>query len=470
MDFFLKSTSLEKPVPENFEKIIHDLTNDLTNTFPEYQDLWKKWTTESFALYDLTKKTEEIRILYQYCLSFYPEKFFDILYNNEDIFKEESLASTLFLPNVDFKILFNCNNVSDKTRKIMWNYLQLILMTVIGSIDSKDGFGNSTKQLFEGIDEKDLFEKLNETMESMSGFFQSMIEGGDTETNDNTENDTNQNEDKETPNEDKEPPNDSMNDNPPDETDGEPNDQSSDSSPDPSNFFEKMKGLPNVKDIYSHLKSLFDGKIGSLAKELTEEIAKDMGNIFGEDTSNEPTSTKDVIQKLLKNPEKMTELIKTVSEKLNNKISKGEISQDELLKEATEIMNKMKGMGDTKQFQEMFKNISKMSGLGSKAKFDMNAFQQKSKQSSTREKLKEKMLKKRALELEKAISNTKLTELPTVVNTDDTNIKCTVTDTPNNYKFSIGEGINKDEVTPVQALNQKTSKNSKKKNSTKEKK
>lgn len=428
MDSFLKSTSLEKPVPENFEKIIHDLANDLSNTFPEYQHLWKKWTTESFEMYDLIKKTEEIRILYEYCLSFYPEKFFDILYNNEEIFKEDSSISTFFLPDVDFKILFNCNNVSDKTRKIMWNYLQLILMTVIGSIDSKDGFGSSTKQLFEGIDEKDLFEKLNETMESMSSFFQSMVEEGNEETPDNIIPQTEE-EKEEYP----------------------PTDQSDEPPIDPSNFFEKMKGLPDVKDIYGHLKSLFDGKIGSLAKELTEEIAKDMSNIFGEDTST--TSTKDVIQKLLKNPEKMTELIKTVSEKLNSKISKGEISQDELLKEATEIMNKMKGMGDTKQFQEMFKNISKMTGLGGKAKFDMNAFQQKSKQSTTREKLKEKMLKKRALELEKAISNTKSTTLPS--GTDDTNIKCTVTDTPNNYKFSIGDGVSIDEITPVQSSSQK---------------
>lgn len=56
----------------------------------------------------------------------------------------------------------------------MWNYLQLVLMTVIGSVDSKDMFGSSTEQMFEGIEEKDLFKKLNETMESMETFFQSM--------------------------------------------------------------------------------------------------------------------------------------------------------------------------------------------------------------------------------------------------------------------------------------------------------
>jgi len=448
--FLSQPTPLEKTVPENFEKIINDLTADLTNTFPEYKHLWNKWTLESFALYDSIKKTDEINTLYQYCLSFYPEKFFDILYNNEDIFNEESKKSTFFLPDVDFKLLFNCNNVSSKTRKIMWNYLQLILMTVIGSVDSKDGFGNSTKQLFEGIDEKDLYEKLNDTMESMSDFFQSMVDGENNMTSEENE----ENEDTNNLFSEEE------------ETRPQNPSQEDTSQEDTFSFFEKMKGLPNVKDLYGHLKTLFDGKIGSLAKELTEEIAKDMGNIFGENPSNEPASTKDIIQNLLKNPEKMTELIKNVSEKLNNKISKGEISQDELLKEATEIMSKMKGMGDSKQFQEMFKNISKMSGLGSKAKFDMNAFQQKTKQSSSREKLKEKMLKRRALQLEKEISNSKTPPTSSVINTNiitDTNIKYTAIDDSNNYKFSIGDGVDKNEVTPVQSLNKKTKKHAKKK-------
>lgn len=456
--FSSEPASLEKPVPENFEKIIKDLTTDLSTTFPEYKHLWNKWTMESFASYESTKKTEELHILYQYCLSFYPEKFFDILYNNEDIFKEESDKSTFFLPEVDFKLLFNCNNVSTKNRKIMWNYLQLILMTVIGSVDSKDGFGNSTKQLFEGIDEKDLYEKLNDTMESMSDFFQSMVEGGNNMTTEESEDTTNLFSE-----EGDMPQSSSQEDSMPQSPSQEDAKQE-----DSSNFFEKLKGLPNVKDLYGHLKTLFDGKIGSLAKELTEEIANDMGNIFGENTSNEPASTKDIIQKLLKNPEKMTELIKNVSEKLNNKISKGEISQDELLKEATEIMSKMKGMGDSKQFQEMFKNISKMSGLGSKAKFDMNAFQQKSKQTSSREKLKEKMLKKRALQLEKEISNSKSSSSSPstpVINTNtvtDPNIKYTAIDDSNNYKFSIGDGVDKNEVTPVQSSNKKNKRAKKK--------
>ena len=450
----METPTLEKPVPENFEKIINDLTADLSSTFPEYSHLWNKWSKKTFEEYTPVKKEEEIRILYDYCISFYPKRFFDILYNNEDIFKENSPHPTVFLPDVDFKLLFNCENVSDKTRKIMWNYLQLVLMTVIGSVDSKDMFGSSTEQMFEGIEEKDLFKKLNETMESMETFFQSMTKDAASPpsthpTPDATEAGATEG-------------------SPPSRDDNHDDNDEEDDDQDPFNpsaFFEKMKGIPDIKDIYGHLKSLFDGKIGSLAKELTEEISKDMENIFGEEGDTQPTSTKEIIEKLMKNPAKMTNLIKTVSNKLDSKISSGEISKDELLKEATELMEKMKDMGDSKDFQEMFKNISKMSGMGgNKAKFDMNAFEQKTKHSSAREKLKEKMLKKRAMQIENAMANPS-SQSPSPSQSSNVNeciaqpapggsVKYTLTDTnkPNNYKFSIDGGVGENEFSPVQGV------------------
>ena len=114
----------------------------------------------------------------------------------------------------------------------------------------------------------------------------------------------------------------------------------------------------------------------------------------------------------------------------------------------------------------MFKNISKMSGLGGKGKFDMNAFQQKTKQSSAREKLKEKIMKKKASQLEHALANAS-SNRPEVVST--TNVL--PTEIPNNYKVTIGDGIDLNEVTPVQTTkpssksNQNT--NPKKKNKNK---
>ena len=106
---------------ENFKPIIVDLVNDLTTTFPEYSELWRDTAAG------------EIDVLYQYCLTVYPERFFDILYQNMDIFGKESVVNTMFLPGVDFKILFNCDGVTDSTKKTLWKYLQLILFNVLGS-------------------------------------------------------------------------------------------------------------------------------------------------------------------------------------------------------------------------------------------------------------------------------------------------------------------------------------------------
>ena len=42
----------------------------------------------------------------QHCLSVLPERFFDdILYQNEDIFKKENEINTMFLPELDFKLI-----------------------------------------------------------------------------------------------------------------------------------------------------------------------------------------------------------------------------------------------------------------------------------------------------------------------------------------------------------------------------
>ena len=147
-------------IPESFRSTIVDMTADLTTTFPEYAFLWSKWKTV-----DASGLSE----LYTYCIGVFPERFFDILYQNDDIFKPEDETNTVFLPNVDFKLLFNCAGVSDTTKKTIWKYLQLVLFITVGSIDDKSKFGKSAN-LFDGIDETILQEKLEETMSGISDF------------------------------------------------------------------------------------------------------------------------------------------------------------------------------------------------------------------------------------------------------------------------------------------------------------
>ena len=59
----------------------------------------------------------EKKQLSDYCLQIYPERFFDIIYQNDDIFKPENNVNTYFLPSLDFKIIFNDPTVSENTKK-----------------------------------------------------------------------------------------------------------------------------------------------------------------------------------------------------------------------------------------------------------------------------------------------------------------------------------------------------------------
>jgi hypothetical protein len=376
---------METPeIPSNFRSVVVDFATDLSTTFPEFSFLWAKWI-------DPQLPEPQLKYLFEYCLSIFPERFFDFLYQNEEIFYKDSTVNTFFLPDVDFKLLYNCDNVSEHTKKSLWKYLQLLLFTIVGSTKDKANFGE-TVNLFDGVEEETLQEKMKETMESIGDFFKNI-----------TKNDSKK------------------------EENGQPeasSEHDSDSSafPDIRNMFGGAglgqeggsNGLPNMENINEHLKKLFQGKIGSLAKEMAEEISGEFVDLLGGDTG-ELRDTKDVIKKLMQNPKKIMELMKTVGAKLDTKMKTGEISREEIMKEASELFGSMKEMGDNKQFMEMFKNLSKMGGMpgmppgmnSKNAKVDVNAMNRMSKQQATRERLRKKVEEKREqLARETALKNT----------------------------------------------------------------
>ena len=365
------NSSSPLPVPENLLKIITDMCADLTLTFPEYASFWSKWHWDTLQSMEIEEKNRTIQQLFEYLLTVFPERFFDILYKNEDIFKIDSPLPTCFLPGVEFKTLYNCEGVSENTRNIMWNYLQLILFTILGSVQDKNRFGQSGN-IFDGIDETELFSKLSDTMKNMTEFFQNMH--------------CNEEE----------------------KTDKEENPTDSQEIPLPPQ-------MPNIKQLHEHLKGLFDGKIGALAKELAEEITGDLSSILGEDANN-VKSTQDVIKQLMKNPAKISELIKTIGNKIKNKISSGEVSQEELMKEATELLGKMKDMGGgMDQFKEMFKNMGVP--MPKNARVDINAVNRMTQNQSMRERLKKRMLAKKATETASTVSYTPTS--PVTMTADD---------------------------------------------------
>ena len=349
-----EKNEVKPEIPENFRSTITDFAKDLQNTFPEVKDQLKKWCDEETP-------QESYNELFTYCLGIYPPRFFDILNQNEDIFKEtqegEESYNTCFLPNIDFKQLYYCEGVTKTMQETIWKYLQLLLFSLVGTMKDKMDFGDAMG-MFNDMEKDDLEGKLQEAMSNIHDFFSNMEEPkeGESET--------------------------------------------------PQEGASQSRNMPAPEDIHSHLMGLFDGKIGKLAKELASDLTGDLEGTLGINL-NDATSSKDVLKSLLKNPNKISGLVKTVGEKLNDKMASGEISQQDLLKEAGSMMKKMKDMGGG-DMGSMFQNMAKTMGMNMPkgARFDTNAFSQMQKNMEARENMKQNaldaQLRKDADELAKA--------------------------------------------------------------------
>lgn len=322
---------------DNFKSIIHDFTLDLGNTFPEFSHFWTKWTNAT---------DDEYKTLFEYCMTVFPERFFDIMYQNADIFDLKNETNVLFLPDVNFKVLYNCEGVSENTKKTIWKYLQLLLFNVIGSVDDKSKFGDAAS-IFDGIDENILQDKLKETMAGLGDFFKKMEKDGE----------------------------------------GKGEGGGGGEGEEKHEFtFNPEDGIPNLDEVNEHLKGIFDGKIGKLAKELAEEISGDFNDLVGDAAEGEGT-TQDVLKNLMKNPKKMMGLVKKVGDRLTQKMDSGEISKDEIMKEAGDIMAKMKEMGGgAEKLNDLFKQFA-----GKGMRMDTNAMDRMTKKEEMKERMRKKM-------------------------------------------------------------------------------
>jgi len=347
-------------VPEKFSSVVSDFAKDLCITFPEHLDKLEKWTNEP--------SQEDVLELYQYCLTVYPKRFFDILYQNDEVFHKEE-EDTHFFPGLDFALLYNCEGVSETTKKTIWKYLQLILFTVIQDVKDKTNFGDSMN-MFEGIDEKDLHEKLKETMGGISDFFAKMKESVPTGTEE---------ESGETPF----------------------------AMPNFDEFSKNFPNMPDMENIQDHLKTLFDGKIGSLAKEMAEEISEEFKDMLGPEAA-ELNNTEDAMKLFMKDPKKLMGLMKKISTKLDQKMQNGDISKEEMMNEASEMLKKMKEMGGGEQMKDMFEKFAKgMGGLGKNMRLDTNAIARMTGMEDTRNRMRSKIQQKKDKQLE-AIEKMKL--------------------------------------------------------------
>ena len=326
-----------------------------------------------------------------YCLQIYPKHFFEILYKNNTLFSisdnqdnednednqdnldnqdnqdnqdnednqdnqdnednqdNKKIYNTYFLPNIDFKLLFNDKSISQKTIDILWNYLQLILITIVSNIESEHSFGDAAK-LFEAIQGDELFSEFNKIINNFKNMHTSV------DNNDIS-------------------------------TDGIFNSF--------KNIFDisaNMNNIPDISNIQGHLNEILNGKIGKLAAEFSEDLYKEF-NIDEFENLN-VQNIGDVYKVLFKDPKKLLNVIGKMGEKLDQKIKTGELSQREIIEESTKMFGSItntdiSGMDGMQVFKDMMEGFA-----NSNKNFNKTAFNNMISKEKTRNRMREKLNKK----------------------------------------------------------------------------
>jgi hypothetical protein len=366
-------------VSEEFRKIIDDFTNDLCISFPELRE--QLYTKNSNDVEN--KASLDYDLFYSHCKATYPENFFDILYENNTLFEKEE--TKYLLPNINFDVIMRDDGLSEQSKKTIWKYLQLVLFCVCNNVENRKDFGDA-EYLFQAIDENELHEKIQHTMNEMKDIFLSMT--------DNSLSDTEHMAGLNDLNEFAENIFTGLSGTMNNEEEGMNHEDASGHTPMDNPFFDTM----DADKMKEHLSGIMGGKIGKLAKEIAEEATHELG-INGDELT--PEQQQDFMKNLFKNPGKLLNIVKNIGTKLEEKFKSGDLKESELFEEAQDIMGKMKDMPGLKQM------MSSM-GMNPGGKFDFksmaNKMQQNMRQAKAKERMQEKLRKNK--EKAEATSNT----------------------------------------------------------------
>ncbi len=223
----------------------------------------------------------------------------------------------------DLSQIWKSSKTNQQNKDVIWKFMQTLVL--IGTtVRSKS---KSLEDFFENFSDEKMFDDVEGVQSQMMNIVQKLLEENDEilEKN-NSDSDSENNEENKEENSD------------------------NDEDGDPTSKYEEM--FKNTK-------------IGNLAKEIAQDIdmssfENDIGNMESPDISS-------IMQKLvggggLKN------LVQSVAQKLKNKMESGDVNQEELVGEVSEMMEKMKKdkkfkkMFKSKDFQGMFKEMMKQKG------------------------------------------------------------------------------------------------------------
>ena len=323
-------------IPEEFSKIIKDFVADMKTTFSEYTPFIEKWWKG-------------------------PEKFAHIPDESERevAFKKSQDSSIQFLfkyclkkyPPRFFDILNQTDSIFAEDSEVDTEFLPFIHFKNLWQDDISDATRETiwkylqlilfsvvgslknrdafgdTAKMFDSINEDDFKSKLEESLEQIKGIFENKSDANGNEI-----------------------------------------------------------PQPNAEQLHDHLSGMFTGKLGKLSKEIAEETAGEM-----DFDMNGATDVNGVFQNMFKNPGKLMGLVKNVGNKLESRMKSGDINEADLMKEASEMLNKMKNMPGMGNIQSM---LSKMGMNTNGAKVDLKGMEAQLNQAMKTEKMKERLRQK----------------------------------------------------------------------------
>ena len=90
-------SNIDSQISPEFMKVMKDFIKDLSVTFPD--KITKEACSHLLMLNEENlDQTDQWNVLYEYCKKIYPQLFFDILYEKNELFEK----SIELLPGIDF--------------------------------------------------------------------------------------------------------------------------------------------------------------------------------------------------------------------------------------------------------------------------------------------------------------------------------------------------------------------------------
>lgn len=306
----------------------------------------------------------QIDALVRYCRPLLMPHYMSIIFNDEQVFAPHAAHDTRFLPGIDFRDIWYDAGTTRHSREAIWKHLTILTSVVMqwssGSAES-DATGLDV-DMMQCVDPAMLEAKLQEIqgmlLQAFGGAEEAAEAGGAASSVPSfpSSSSTKQRKNKGRGRVDE------------DEDEDEEVDEDLENLLGKRGRKSNLASVFNPERIMEHLRSMTQGKLGSLAAEFCEEAQHEFGLGDLRNTAlpkaEAARKMKELFETIFRQPAKMAELVKRMQTRIQTKIDSGELSKTEMIEEAQGMMKKM---GDIPGLDKLFK------GMGMHGKVDVKA-------------------------------------------------------------------------------------------------